>query len=62
MGAMGPLADGQRYVVMVQIPGPKTPDDAKAVNDLVARLQQLGADVKISITGSKGAGGSPQPR
>jgi hypothetical protein len=51
MPGMGQLTGGQRYVVMVQIPGPKTLDDAKKVNDLVAKLRELGAEMKISITG-----------
>lgn len=61
MPGMGPLAEGQRYVVMIQMPGPKNSDDAKKVNDLVASLKGMGAEVKISITGSKGAERS-QPR
>jgi hypothetical protein len=36
---------------MVQILGPKNLPDAKKVNDLVAKLRELGAEVKISITG-----------
>lgn len=51
MPGMGPLTEGQRYVVMIEIPGEKTNDDAKKVNDLVAKLKELGAEVKISITG-----------
>jgi hypothetical protein len=54
MPGMGPLAEGQRYIVMVQMPGPKNSDDAKKVNDLVAKLTEMGAEVKISITGGKG--------
>lgn len=53
MPGMGPLTEGQRYVVMIQIPGAKTNDDAKKVNDLVAKLKELGAEVKISITGAR---------
>ncbi|HEY7203841.1 MAG TPA: hypothetical protein VIA61_06070 [Methylomirabilota bacterium] len=51
---MGPLAKGQRYVVMIQIPGAKTTKDAQKVNKLVAQLKRMGATVKISITGPKG--------
>jgi hypothetical protein len=53
---MGPLAKGQRYVVMIQVPGAKTLRDAKKVNALVGRLRRMGAVVKISITGPKGKG------
>jgi hypothetical protein len=51
MPGMGQLTGGERYVVMVQIKGPRTLADAKKVNDLVASLRELGAEVKISITG-----------
>jgi hypothetical protein len=48
------MTAGQRYVVMVQITGPKNADDAKNVNDLVKKLrEELGAEVRISITGPK---------
>jgi hypothetical protein len=54
MPGMGPMTAGQRYVVMVQITGPKNADDAKNVNDLVKKLrEELGAEVRISITGPK---------
>lgn len=54
MPAMGPLAKGQRYVVMIQVSGAKTLKDAKKVNTLVGQLRRMGAVVKISITGPKG--------
>jgi hypothetical protein len=54
MPGMGPLSAGDRYVIMVQIPGPKNQDDAKKLNDLVKKLrEEMGAEVKISITGPK---------
>jgi hypothetical protein len=54
MGAMGPLASDKRYVVTVQIPGPKTAADAEKVNRLVEELKEkFGATVKLAITGDK---------
>jgi len=54
MGAMGNLAGDQRYVMTVEIPGPKTVDDADKVNKLVKELKdKFGATVKVSITGNK---------
>lgn len=51
---MGPLAPDQRYVVTVEISGPKTADDAEKINALVADLRQrFGASVKLSISGLK---------
>lgn len=54
MGAMGPLAGDKRYVMTVDIPGPKTASDAEKVNKLVAELKEkFGATVKLAITGNK---------
>ena len=54
MGAMGKLTGDQRYVMTVEIPGPKTVDDADKVNALVKELKdKFGATVKVSITGNK---------
>jgi len=53
MGAMGKLGAEERYVVMIQVKGPKSEEQAKIVNDLVKKLKdQMGAEVKISVTGS----------
>jgi hypothetical protein len=55
MGAMGKLESNERYVVMIQLKGPKTAAEAKVVNDLVKKLKDdLGAEVKISVTGAQG--------
>ena len=54
MPAMGALAGDQRYVVTVEISGPKTAADAEKINALVADLRQrFGASVKLSISGLK---------
>ena len=54
MGAMGPLAGDQRYVLTVEIGGPKTAKDAATLNKIVADLKKkLGGSVKLSIVGSK---------
>jgi len=56
MPAMGALAGDQRYVVTVEISGPKTAADAEKINALVADLRQkFGASVKLSIVGLKPA-------
>ena len=53
MGAMGNLDPKERYVVMIQVKGPKSEDQAKIVNDIVKKLKdEMGAEVKISVTGS----------
>ena len=55
MPAMGPLAGDQRYVVTVEVPGPKTVADAEKINALLDDLRQrFGASVKLSISGLKG--------
>jgi len=55
MGAMGRMGEGERYVVMIQVKGPKSEQQAKIVNDLVKKLKdEMGAEVKISVTGSTG--------
>jgi hypothetical protein len=54
MGGMGPLAGDQRYVLTVEIKGPKTAQQADELNKIVADLKKkLGGYVKLSITGSK---------
>jgi hypothetical protein len=54
MGAMGKLTGDQRYVMTVEIPGPKTVADADKVNALVKELKdKFGATVTLSITGNK---------
>jgi hypothetical protein len=51
---MPALAPDQRYVVTVEISGPKTAEDAEKINALVADLKQrFGASVKLSISGVK---------
>jgi len=50
---MGPLPPGQRYVVIIQIPGPKSAGDAGKVNELLGKLTELGAKLKIQIIGGK---------
>lgn len=56
MPALGPLASDQRYVVTLEISGPKNSQDVEKINALVADLKQkFGASVKLSITGSKAA-------
>ncbi len=53
MGAMGKLSAGERYVVAIQIKGPKSEQQVKAVNDLITKLKnEMGAEIKISVTGS----------
>lgn len=55
MGAMGKLEPAERYVVMIQLKGPKSAEQAKIVNDFVKKLKdEMGAEVKISVTGALG--------
>jgi len=57
MPGMAKLEADQRYVVTVEILGPKTTADAEKVNALVDDLRQrFGASVKLSISGFKGSG------
>jgi hypothetical protein len=51
MPAMGPVPEGQRYIVVIEIPGPKQTPDANKVNELLGKLRELGAELKIQITG-----------
>ncbi len=55
MGGMDQLTEDKRYVVMIEIEGPKDADIAQKVNNLVQQLKNLpiGARVRISITGDK---------
>ena len=54
MGGMGSLAGDQRYVLTIEISGPKTAKEAATLNKIVADLKkQLGGSVKLSIIGSK---------
>jgi hypothetical protein len=57
MSAQGPLTTDQRYVVMLEFPGPKSVVDVQKIGALVADLKEkCGASVKLSIIGLKGAG------
>lgn len=54
---MSALATDQRYVVTLEIPGPKNTEDVQKISALVADLRQrFGASVKLSIIGLKGLG------
>jgi hypothetical protein len=53
MGGMGALAGDQRYVLTIEIKGPRTAKQAEDLNKMVADLKKLGGYVKLSITGSK---------
>jgi len=58
MPAMGKLTGDERYVVTVEVPGPKTAADAEKINALIDDLKaRFGASVKVSVTGFKAAGG-----
>lgn len=54
MGAMGSLTSDKRFVVTVEIPGPKSAADTEKINRLVNELKEkFGATVKLAITGDK---------
>ena len=54
MGAMPPVPQDKRYVMIVEIPGLKTAEDAEKVNKIVKDLKdRFGASVKFSIVGEK---------
>jgi hypothetical protein len=56
MGAMPSLPGDKRYVMIVDIPGPKTAVEAEQVNKLVKELKdKFGATVRFSMTGDKSA-------
>ena len=53
MGAMGGLAEDKKYVLKIEIPGPKTAAEAEKISKIVADLKQkFGASVDSSV-GSK---------
>jgi len=56
MGGMTILTNTMRYVVTVEVSGPKDGDVAKKVNDLIDKLKTdptIQAVVKVSINGQK---------
>ena len=58
MGGMTILTNTMRYVVTVEVSGPKGGDVAQKVNDLIDKLKTdpaIGAVVKVSIIGQKPA-------
>ena len=53
MGAMGGLPEGKKYVLKIEIPGPKTAAQAEKISKIVADLKQtFGASEDTSV-GSK---------
>lgn len=55
MGGMKKLDGGERYIVTLEVLGPKTADIAVKVDDLVSQLKAapINAVVKVSINGLK---------
>ena len=56
MGGMTSLDEGQRYIVTLEVSGPKGAAVAAKVNDLVTKLRDdpdVKATVKLSINGQK---------
>jgi hypothetical protein len=55
MGGMKPIDGGQRYIVTLEVSGPKGADIAAKVDELVGKLKEapINAVVKVSITGQK---------
>jgi hypothetical protein len=55
MGAMEKLDGAERYIVTLEVLGPKDEAIAKLVNDAVANLKKapINAVVKVSINGQK---------
>jgi hypothetical protein len=56
MGGMTILTSQMRYVVTVEVEGPKDGDAAKKVNEIVDKLKNdpdIKAKVKVSINGQK---------
>jgi hypothetical protein len=63
MGGMTILTDTMRYVVTVEVSGPKDGNVAKAVNDVIDKLKAdptIQAVVKVSINGQKPKPGQNQ--
>jgi hypothetical protein len=60
MPAMGKLTGDERYVVTVEILGPKSPADAEKINAALDELKRnFGASMKFSIVGFKATAGRP---
>jgi 5,10-methylenetetrahydrofolate reductase len=52
MGAYGALPENKKFVLTIEIQGPKTAADAEKVSDIVAELKrQFGASVTAKQTG-----------
>jgi hypothetical protein len=52
MGAFGALPENKKYVLTIEIPGPKTADEGEKVSDIVADLKrQFGASVNVKKAG-----------
>ena len=52
MGAYGALPENKKYVLTIEIPGPKTADEAEKISYIVADLKrQFGASVNFKATG-----------
>ena len=50
MGAMGGLAEDKKYVLKIEIPGPKTAAEAEKISKIVADLKQkFGASVDSGV-------------
>jgi hypothetical protein len=59
MGAFGALPENKKYVLTIEIPGPKTADEGEKVSYIVADLKrQFGASVNVKQTGK----GTPKPK
>jgi hypothetical protein len=57
MGGMTKLKDDERYIVTLEVSGPKGVDIVAKVDELVGKLKAapINAVVKVSITGQKPA-------
>jgi hypothetical protein len=57
VGGMRKLDGGQRYIVTLEVSGPKGADIAAKVDELVGKLKKapINAVVKVSIIGQKPA-------
>jgi hypothetical protein len=63
MGAFGALPENQKYVLTIEIPGPRTADEGEKVSYIVADLKgKFGASVNVKRTPKRKSKSAPKPK
>ena len=63
MGAMGGLPEDKKYVLKIEIPGPKTAAQAEKISKIVADLKQtFGASVDSSVGSNRKTKSQPKKK